>query len=259
MLKRFCVGMAAAVLFLGILALQPGSKVNASKKVELIISAAVSLQSSLGELEQRFEAERSDIDLIFNFGSSGMLQRQIEQGASADLFLSAGMPQMEALQSEKLLTAYKYIMKNRLVMIVPSDSTIELTNVEQLLQDDIRKIAIGQPETVPAGSYAKQSLLFAKVWHRLRDKWVYAKDVRQVMAYVETGNAEAGFVYRTDAANSTKVKIAVQVSEDSHEPIIYPAGLLAESKHPKEAKIFYDYLSSSEALQIFRKHGFEQP
>lgn len=259
MMKRFCLGMTAAVIFLSIVALQPGSKANASKKTELIVSAAVSLQNSLRDLEADFEQSHTDIDLIFNFGSSGTLQQQIKQGASADVFLSAGKQQMEALISSKIVGTSKNVLKNRLVIVVPAGVAQQWTRIEQLVGNDIRKIAVGQPDSVPAGIYAKQALTFSKVWDRLQEKLVYAKDVRQVLTYVETGNADAGFVYRTDAMNSNKVKVAIEVPPDSHEAIIYPAGLITESKHPKEAQTFYDYLTSPSAMDIFRKHGFEQP
>ncbi|WP_082034408.1 molybdate ABC transporter substrate-binding protein [Cohnella kolymensis] len=258
-MKRFCLGMAAAVIFLSIVALQSGSKANASKKTELIVSAAVSLQNSLRELEADFEQHRKEIDLIFNFGSSGTLQQQIEQGASADIFLSAGKQQMDSLIGKKLVSKSKNVMSNQLVIVVRTDGVQQWPGAERLAGDDIRNIAIGQPDSVPAGMYAKQALTYSNLWDRLQEKLVYTKDVRQVLTYVETGNADAGFVYRTDALISNKVKVAMQLPSDSHEEIIYPAGLLAESKHPNEAQAFYDYLTSPSAMEIFRKHGFEQP
>lgn len=259
MMKRFCLGIAAAVIFLSIVALQPGSKANASKKTELIVSAAVSLQNSLRDLEAEFEQSHTEIDLIFNFGSSGTLQQQIEQGASADVFLSAGKKQMEALISKKLVSTSKNVLRNRLVIVVPADAAHPWTGVDRLDGKDIRKIALGQPDSVPAGIYAQQALTFSGQRERLQDKFVYAKDVRQVLTYVETGNADAGFVYRTDAVSSHKVNIAFELAPISHEAIVYPAAVLAQSRHPKEAQAFYDYLTSKAAVEIFRKYGFEQP
>lgn len=141
-------------------------------------------------------------------------------------------------------------------MVIPSDSTRSFTTIKELADKNIKKIAIGQPESVPAGQYAKESLKTRQVWDALDKKLVYAKDVRQVLSYVETGNVDAGFVYKTDALTSKKVKIAINLLPGVHSPIIYPAGVVKESDHPTEAKAFYGYLQTKQADAIFLKYGF---
>ncbi|WP_308639940.1 molybdate ABC transporter substrate-binding protein [Paenibacillus silvisoli] len=231
----------------------------ASKKTELLVSAAASLKDSLAEIEKGYEASHPTIDLVFNLGSSGTLQKQIEQGAPADLFLSAGQKQMDALVDGKLIDRSALLLKNELVLVVPKNSKKAFNTVKQLGDTDIENIAIGQPESVPAGQYAKETLETRKVWDSLQDKLVYAKDVRQVLTYVETGNVDAGFVYKTDALSSKKVQIALKIIPGVHKPILYPAGIVKETKHPKEAAAFYSYLQGKEADAIFVKYGFKLP
>ncbi|RKP47968.1 molybdate ABC transporter substrate-binding protein [Cohnella endophytica] len=260
-LKKIALSVLSLLLSVTLLVTaSPVQQANAAQKqTELLISAAASLKDSLDVIEKQYEKAHPDIKLTFNYGSSGTLQKQIEEGAPADLFFSAGKKQMDALEKQGLVTGSKNLLLNDLVMIVPSDSKKKFTTVKELTDKSIKKIAIGQPESVPAGQYAKETLETRKVWDALQDKLVYAKDVRQVLTYVETGNVEAGFVYKTDALISTKVKIAIRVASDVHSPIVYPAGVVSDSKHSAEAKAFYAYLQTAEASSIFVKYGFSLP
>ncbi|REE86525.1 molybdate transport system substrate-binding protein [Paenibacillus taihuensis] len=228
-----------------------------SKKVQLTISAAASLKDSLTAIKSSYEISHPNIDLRFNFGASGTLQKQLEQGAPADLFISAGSKQMDALVDEKLISKHATLLYNDLVMVVPTASGSTLTSIDQLSSSAVKAIAIGEPESVPAGQYAKDTLSALNLWDAVSSKLVYAKDVRQVLTYVETGNTEAGFVYKTDALTSMNAKITITVSPDLHKPIVYPAGIVAETKHSKEAADFYSYLQSSAADAVFTKYGFK--
>ncbi|RED58645.1 molybdate ABC transporter substrate-binding protein [Cohnella lupini] len=234
---------------------------ESSSRTEILVSAAASLTDSLYEIESRYEKDHPDIDIVYNFGSSGALQQQIEQGAPADLFLSAGTKQMRALVDNQLVDAANQIglLRNELVVIVPTDSKNTIDSIGRLAEPEFIKLAIGEPDTVPAGSYAKESLERAEVWDRLLPKFVYAKDVRQVLTYVETGNADAGFVYKTDAMTSKKSRIAFIMDSDSHSPIEYPLGIVKATKHPKEAESFYAFLQSDDAHEIFAEYGFGIP
>ncbi|MEK5165012.1 molybdate ABC transporter substrate-binding protein [Paenibacillus sp. FSL R5-0527] len=233
-----------------------GANSTASSKVELLVSAAASLTESMDELKTIYEAAHNDVNLTFNYGASGTLQQQIEQGAPADLFLSAGKKQMDALLDKGLIDAKlsANLLTNDLVLIVPENATVQINALEDLGQAG--NIAIGTPESVPAGKYAQQTLTYYKLWDSLQPKLVMTKDVKQVLSYVETGNADAGFVYKTDAAVSAKVKIALTADPASHDPIEYPAGVLTGSQHPDEAKAFYEFLQSAEAMEVFKKYGF---
>lgn len=232
-------------------------------KTELLISAAASLQDSLLAIQPDFEKQNSTIRLTFNFGSSGTLQKQIEQGAPADVFISAGSKQMKALVDKDLIESANQtpLLTNELVLVMPIDSSIKLAKetCKELTKDTFKTIALGIPETVPTGMYAKQTLDYLGIYDDLKSKLVQAKDVRQVLTYVETGNADAGFVYRTDALTSKKVKIVLTIAAKAHEAIVYPEGIVKESKHQNEAKSFYQYLQGKEATAVFVKYGFKLP
>jgi len=264
MLKRILHGVLATVVTVSLAVglsstAGVGNVEAASKKTEIIVSAAASLQDSLDKIAVLYEKQHPDIDLVFNYGASGTLQKQIEQGAPADLFFSAGDKQMDALVDGGLITDHKMLLKNQLVVVVPSDSKVKMTTITELTGAAFKKVAVGQPESVPAGQYAQQSLTAKKVWDTLQSKLVFAKDVRQVLSYVETGNVDAGFVYKTDALTSKKVKIALTVGAHVHKAINYPAGIVKDSDHQNEAKAFYSYLQTKEVLDIFKSYGFLLP
>lgn len=231
------------------------------EKVELTISAAASLTDAMKEIETNFEAANPNVELNFNFGASGALQQQIEQGAPADVFVSAATKNMNALVDENLIASgdQKNLLQNSLVAIIPADSSATVTSEKDLTADSIQTVAIGIPESVPAGTYAKEALTNAKLWDQLEGKLVQGKDVRQVLQYVETGNADAGFVYKTDALTSDQVKIAFEVDKNSYTPANYPVGIIEGTKHRTEAEQFYTYLQTPEVLDVFAKYGFSIP
>ncbi|WP_448163483.1 molybdate ABC transporter substrate-binding protein [Bacillus mobilis] len=234
------------------------STAKEGKTVELTISAAASLQDALKEIETKYKEKEKEptIKLSFNFGASGALQQQIEQGAPADLFFSAAEDKFQTLVKNGFINEKegKNLLGNELVLVVPKDSS--LTKIQDLKDEKIKKIALGTPESVPAGKYAKASLTHENLWNDIQNKIVFTKDVRQVLTYVETGNVDAGIVYKTDALISNKVKIGETAAATSHEPIHYPLGVIKESKHKKEATSFYEYLQSKDAQSIFKKYGF---
>ena len=231
-----------------------------SAKIELTVSAAASLKSSLEEAAVLFEKKHPGISLQFNFGGSGTLQQQIEQGAPVDLFFSAAVEPMDRLVQKGLVQAAdsKVLLHNRLVLIVPKgDKTI--SRLQDITKPEVRVIAIGQPDTVPAGAYGKEVLEQVGLWDEVEPKAVYAKDVSQVLSYVTSANADAGFVYASDVIKSQDVRVAVEINPASHTPIQYPAAVTTVGKYPKEAEKLLEFLQSDEAGSIFVKYGFEIP
>ncbi|WP_458122060.1 molybdate ABC transporter substrate-binding protein [Paenibacillus sp. Z6-24] len=231
-----------------------------SGTTELTVSAAASLTDSLQEIQQMYEQRFPNVKLTFNFAASGTLQKQIEQGAPADLFLSAGSKQMEALVSQKFIDPdhQTNLLTNELVLVIPKDSPNPPASLQDLTKPALKRLAVGTPESVPAGMYAQQTLQAANLWDSLQSRIVQTKDVKQVLSYVETGNADAGFVYKTDALESDGVHIAFTAAPDSHDPIVYPAGVLAGTAHREEAAQFYAYLQTDEAQAVFEKYGFSR-
>lgn len=234
------------------------SKTAAEPTVELTISAAASLKDALTDIQQDFEKHHPQIKLTYNFGASGALQKQIEQGAPADIFISAAPKQMNELAGKNLINKNTRVdlLENKLVVIIPQNSSLPVNRFEDLTNQAIEKISIGEPGSVPAGQYAQEVFKKLALTDALQRKLVLAKDVRTVLTYVETGNVEAGIVYKTDAAISDKVKIVCTAPSGSHQPIIYPAALLSSSKHASEAQVFLSYLQTKETQRVFEKYGF---
>lgn len=229
---------------------------NAQEQVELTISAAASLQDALNELKGQFEQEHDHITLQFNYGASGSLQQQISQGAPVDLFFSAAEDKFDLLVDEGKIEEGIDLVGNSLVLIVPENADNGIKTFDDLPKAS--KISIGIPESVPAGKYAKDVLENMQIWNDIEEKIVFAKDVRQVLTYVETGNVEAGIVYQTDALSSDKIVTVATADSSTHDPIIYPLGIIKDSPNQDEAKLLYDFLQSSEALEVLKKYGFTE-
>jgi molybdate transport system substrate-binding protein len=261
-MKKWSLWLLIAVLLVAAFSAGCGSKQTpppqAAQPVELNISAAVSLKDALTEIQKNYQTKAPNVKLVYNLGASGSLQQQIEQGAPADIFVSAAPKQMNDLEAKNLVnkSTRKNLVENKLVLIVPQNSTLGLAKFEELAKSGVQKIAIGEPKVVPAGQYAQQVLQKLGLWDQVQDKAVLAKDVRTVLAYVETGNVEAGIVYKTDAASSSKVKIAATAPEGSHEPILYPVAILSGTKQQKAAEDFLAYLNDPESRAVFEKYGF---
>ncbi|MGA8073204.1 MAG: molybdate ABC transporter substrate-binding protein [Candidatus Acidiferrales bacterium] len=251
-LRVLFASVAALVCLFAARPAQPGAQ-----KPELTVSAAISLKDALGEIQVLYRAEHPDTAIHLNLGASGTLQQQVEQGAPVDVFISASSGQMDALESEGLLIpeTRKNLLRNELVLIVPNGETL-VTNFADLTRPDVKHIAIGEPQTVPAGKYAQEVLTHLGSYKRLKAKLVLAKDVRQVLTYVATGNADAGIVYATDARTSSQVKIEAVAPEGSHSLIVYPAAVLKASKNVSGAKSFLDFLFGLKARAVFQKYGF---
>jgi molybdate transport system substrate-binding protein len=224
---------------------------------EVRVSAAASLTDALQEIAPLYEKQSGD-SLIFNFGSSSMLARQIQEGAPGDLFFSADELKMDQLSQRGLVVkkSRRSILSNTLAIIVPSDSRLKIASPADLAGPGIRNIAIAEPQTVPAGIYAKEYLRKLRIWDRITHKLIPTDNVRATLAAVESGNVETGIVYKTDALISKGVRIAYDVPAAEGPVISYPAAVLADGTRQAAAQRFLDYLQTPPAQEIFRKHGF---
>lgn len=233
------------------------SQTDNKSNVELTISAAASLKEAMADIQTEYNASHPNVTLTFNFGASGSLQKQIEQGAPCDLFISAGQSQMKALNDEGLLASEtdKNLVKNQLVLVGSKDTT--LTSIDDITTDKVKHIAVGEPSSVPAGKYADEVLTNLNIKDEISEKLTFAKDVKEVLAWTVSGNAEAGFVYKSDALSSDNAKIIETVSEDLHSPITYPVSVIKDSKNLDAAKEFEDFLFSDKCKAIFEKYGYE--
>jgi molybdate transport system substrate-binding protein len=225
---------------------------------QLTVSAAISLKDALDKVAQLYRTERPDTVIHFNLGASGTLQRQIEQGAPVDIFISASEDQMDSLESKGLLLAgtRRNLLRNAIVLIVPKGKT-GIASFQDLARPEVKVIAIGEPQTVPAGKYAQEVLTHFHLYEQLKPKFVLGNDVRQVLTYVSTDNADAGIVYATDAKTTDEVTVVATAPEDSHLPVIYPVAILKSSKEAGAAKRFLDFLAGTKVQEVFGKYGFE--
>lgn len=226
-------------------------------KVDVNISAAASLTDALGEIQQEYKKE-SNANLQFNFGASGTLQQQIQGGAPCDLFISASKANMDTLEDGGLIVkdSRKDLLGNKLTLIAAKEKAEAIKGYDALTTDEVASIAVGTPETVPAGKYAQQSLQTLGIWDQIQSKIVYGKDVKGVLEYVDTGNADCGFVYKTDAMLMNTGVVVMDMPEDSHDPIVYPAALIKDSAQQGAASKFYDFLQSDFSKGVFEKYGF---
>jgi len=255
-LALFAVGVAlfSSPLPLGVTAAQQASSAN------LTVSAAISLKDALDEIANLYMQKNPAVKITFNYGGSGTLQHQIEQGAPVDIFFSAAEKQMDELAAKRMLIeATRHdILRNTMVLVVPAGTSI-VNDFSDLSKPDVKTIALGEPATVPAGMYAQQVLQHLGLFDAIKSKFVFAKDVRQVLTYVETGNADAGLVYRTDALVSKKARIAATAPENSHELIVYPIAVLKSTKNETAARDFAGFIGGPEARPVFIKYGFSAP
>jgi len=224
---------------------------------EILVAAAASLTDVLKEITGDYQAKSTNT-VRFNFGPSSVLARQIEEGAPADVFFSADLPQMESLDKKNLLEpgTRKNLLTNQLVIIVPADSKLALSSPKDLLKAGVKKIALAEPTSVPVGVYSSKYLTDEGLWKQVKPKIVPVQDVRATLAAVESGNVEAGFVYKTDAAVSKKVKIVYEVPRDKAPKITYPVAIVKESKRKDAAREFMNYVESAAAKETFKKYGF---
>jgi len=253
LLFLFVVGTAGSFALAG----------TAEQSETITVSAAISLKDALDELGPIFQVQQhrknggNGTAVTYNYGGSGTLARQIEQGAPVDVFFSAAEKQMDELAMQGLIVAdtRRDLVGNALVLIAPAQASA-LHSFQDLSSPAVKTLALGETSTVPAGMYARQTLEHLGLFASLEKKVVYAKDVRAVLTYVETGNADAGMVYQTDANTSKKVRVIAVAPADSHDPILYPAAVLRDAKNSSAARAFLEFLQGADARAVFQKYGF---
>jgi molybdate transport system substrate-binding protein len=227
---------------------------------ELTVSAAASLGDAFTEIAEHFEAAHPEHEVRLNLGGSGALLQQIRAGAPVDVFAAADGETMDRAAAEGLIEARQRhdIARNTLVLAVPADADAMPTGLAALAGPHIRRIAIGQPDAVPAGRYARDALQAAHLWEALAPRLVPAQNVRQALDYLARGEVDAAFVYATDLALPSRgVKRAFDVPLEA--PIRYPIAPVAESREPEVARAFVGFVRSADGQAVLRRHGFLAP
>ena len=242
---------------IALLALQFGASAIAA---DLVVSAAASLTNAFTDIGHEFERSHQDTKVLFNFGGSGQLLQQIAKGAPVDVFASADQETMDKAEAEGLLEAGTRadFVRNALVVVVPIDSKLSVTSLNDLTKSEFRHVAVGNPDSVPVGRYSKSVLMASGQWSALEPKVVNTQNVRQSLDYAARGEVEAAFVYRTDAAIlPDKVRIALDVP--TQKPILYPIAVMKGAASRTDAGEFVAFVRSVAARKILQKYGFGQP
>ncbi len=247
-----------AIIFCATVALcWRGNFVSASAPQELIVSAAASLTNALTDISKAFEQAHPTVKVTLNFAASGALLEQIVQGAPVDVFASANQKFMDDAQTKEVIvpaTRHNFA-QNTLILAVPQDATQSITTVADLVKPDVQRIAIGDPQTVPAGQYAQEALQGYGVWDQVTEKFIYADSVTQVLDYLRRGEVDAGIVYATDLVSETDAsRMALKL--EHHKPIEYPLAVTKSSAQPELAGQFIDFVLSAAGQEILARFGF---
>jgi molybdate transport system substrate-binding protein len=227
---------------------------------ELTISAAISLKNAFEEIAKSYESKHQSTKVFLNFGASGDLSRQIEGGAPVDIFAPAAIKDADDLNAKRLLVSASRatFAKNAVVLVTSQPEPARMKSFVDLTSDKVKRIAIGNPKTVPAGRYAVDVLDYYGITQKVKDKLIYAENVRQVIDYVARGEVEAGIVYSTDALLRTNdVMVAATAPEESHNPVIYSITVVKGTKNEVAARSFIAFILSKEGQAVLKKYGFK--
>ena len=233
---------------------------NALDGQTLIVSAAASLTNAFNEIGDRFHSVNPGTKVVFNFGASGALLQQIDNGAPVDLFASADQMTMDQAAQKGLIISgtRKNFASNELVLITNRHHKTPIAALTDLTGKQIETIALGNPETVPAGRYAREALISGGLWEQLKAKFIFGESVRQVLDYVSRGEVDAGFVFATDA-EVAKDRVSVALRAGTQNPITYPISIVSSTKNDEGARQFIDFVLSDQGREILSKYGFNKP
>ena len=256
-MKKYLLCAALVFFFLVILNINRSSAEPAN---EITVSAAISLKNAFEEIGKVFEENHPGTKVRFNFGASGDLGRQIEVGAPVDVFASAAQKDMDEIEQKGFITSGTRMnfAGNNVVLVKSGITRIRIESFEDLRKAEVKKIVIGNPKSVPAGRYAEEVLKYLNLWEAVKEKLVFAEHVRQALDYVARNEVDAAMVYSTDAMIRPKeVRIVIKAPDRSHQPIVYPIGIVKESKNQSLAKEFIILVLSTDGKNLLKKYGFE--
>jgi molybdate transport system substrate-binding protein len=258
-MRKLATGIGLGIMSICLVCSLSSWDVHAAGPIEITVSAAASLKNAFEETGKAFEAQNKGIKVYFNFGPSGDLKRQIEGGAPVDVFASAALREMDDLERQDDLVAgtRHNFASNEIALTKPSASNLQLKSFNDLTRQEIKRVAIGNPPSVPAGMYAEQVLKYFRVWEAIKDKLVFGESVRQVLDYVARGEVDAGIVFSTDAlVRSKDVAVVMKAPAGSHAAVVYPIAIVKKTKNEKGARGFVDFVMSDKARRILEKYGF---
>jgi len=254
-----CLKFHAAVIFIVtavISAASPGAAGAADKTVVQVLAGA-GLKDALYAVKEAYANKAPEVEIRFSLAAAGILQKQVEEGVPADLFFTPGKSQMDDLQRKGLIIPKTRIdlLGNEIVLVVATEKKGAIKSFGDL-SDKAQSVSIGLPEIVPAGKYARETLKSLGLWDKIEKRILYAKDVRTVLAYVDSGNVDAGLVYRSDTAAMKSGTLVAVAPKGSHSPIRFSMAVLKSSRQPEETRKFMEFLKTAEAADIFARYRF---
>lgn len=251
------VALSAGLILTGCTSQSSAKKPTTDKPVSINYSAAASLQGALTAIDKTYEKSHQNVKINFDFAGSGAIREKVVAGAPIDgVFLASKSDADKLTQAGKGADA-KAVLGNTLVLVANKNTSVSSSKSLTDTLNSAKKIAIGEPSTVPAGMYAEQTLTKLGLATSLKSKLVMGSDVTQVLSYAAAGNVELGFVYKTDAMSNKNVKVVDNIPDDLHDAITYYTETVKDTKHSKEVKAFNKYLDSSAAQKVFAKYGFK--
>lgn len=273
-MKRF-IGLAIAAVMAftaaGCSAQESAETTEQADKTEIVVFAAASMTDTMNEIAEMYKAVEPDVNIVYNFDSSGTLKTQIQEGADCDIFISAAQKQMNQLDvngGEENTEGLDFVdsetrfdlVSNSVVLITPVGNPAGVESFDDVATDKVSLIALGNSD-VPVGQYSEEIFNYMGIWDQLNSegKITFGSNVREVLAQVEEGAVDCGVVYSTDAATTDMVEVVASAPEGSHQDVTYPAAVLKTSKNPEAAKAFIDYLKTGECTEVFEKAGFVIP
>lgn len=273
-MKRF-IGLAIAAVMAftaaGCSAQESAETTEQADKTEIVVFAAASMTDTMNEIAEMYKTVNPDVDIVYNFDSSGTLKTQIQEGADCDIFISAAQKQMNQLDvngGEENTEGLDFVdsetrfdlVSNSVVLITPVGNPAGVESFDDVATDKVSLIALGNSD-VPVGQYSEEIFNYMGIWDQLNSesKITFGSNVREVLAQVEEGAVDCGVVYSTDAATTDMVEVVASAPEGSHQDVTYPAAVLKTSKNPEAAKAFIDYLKTDECTEVFEKAGFVIP
>ncbi len=221
----------------------------------ITISSAISLQEPMQEIEKLYEAE-TDIDVQINYGGSGKLRAQIEEGAPVDIFFSANQKEMDTLLEKNLVDLDSNVELLQNVVVLATPIGVSIDSVDDLKDSSIENIGTTDPDSAAIGGYAIEALNYYGILDEVKDKFVYSTDVETIVQWLENGNVDAGFVYKTDAYDNEKIKIVEEVPKEAIEEISYPVAIVSDSENKEISEGFIKFLHSDVSIDIFEDYGF---
>lgn len=228
---------------------------SVASAAELQVAVAASLKEAMNELIRKYRAQNPGVSCRANFGASGTLAKQIENGAPADLFISASREWVDYLKQRNLLDPASVGTLAGNALVFAGTTRAKVATMSDMAA--LSRLAIGSPKSVPAGGYAEEALKKSGQWASLENKLVMARDVREALMYAERGEVDGAFVYRTDALLARQARILFTVPEALHSPIVYPMGLTVAGSKKPEAQAFLRFLRSPEAKKVLSRYGFK--